>query len=89
MDLKTPKAVANKYQYILRPTSGGAAFLLSPRVQLWVKLFCAGFKTIFTLVHVLFVAFDLTSLAFQSQGRFEHVPQGFGTGLAVGGEVEE
>lgn len=46
-----------------------------------------GSETFISLVHVLFVAFDLASLAFQSQRRFEHVPQGFGTGFTVSGKV--
>lgn len=36
---------------------------------------------------MIFVAFDVAAPAFQSGRRFEHVPQWFGAGLTVGGEM--
>lgn len=64
--------------------------LLSPRAELGVeRVWSTGSETFLFLVHVLFVAFDLASLALQGQRRFEHVPQGFGTGLTVGRKVVE
>lgn len=35
------------------------------------------------------VALDVAALALQGYGWLEHVPQGFGAGLAVGGEMVE
>lgn len=36
---------------------------------------------------MVLVALDVAAPALQSRRRFEHVPQGLGAGLAVGGEV--
>lgn len=47
----------------------------------------AGSNDLLLLVHVVLVALDVAAPALQSWWRFEHVPQGFGACLAVGGEV--
>lgn len=38
---------------------------------------------------MVFVAFDVAAAALEGGRRLEHVPQRFGAGLAVGGEVVE
>lgn len=87
MLLKHAKA---KHLYIPPSNFQVGHVLLSPRVELGVeRIWSTGSETFLFLVHVLFVAFDLASLAFQSQRRFEHVPQWFGTGLTVGRKVVE
>lgn len=41
------------------------------------------------LIHVVLVALDVAAPALQSRWRLEHVPQRFGAGLTVGGEMVE